>query len=226
MMSTILICAATAVEARAVREAVTAPRFEVLQTGMGSARAARALGARLADPTHTRPSLIISTGFAGIELLDIPLGTWVLGTEVTDATRNAPLALEWQELEPRLTRANLSARRAPYRLADEVVHIEKASGTHAVDMESHALAKVAREYGIPLAVLRLVSDTPEAPLPHAIGAFSRVSTGVGVTRKAGGALAGLGHTLASPLELGRFLARGAKLSKQLAGDWKAMIAVW
>jgi hypothetical protein len=226
----ILICAATAVEARAVRRVATAPHFEVLQTGMGPARATRALTKRLKSAALPAPSLVISTGFAGIELPDVPLGSWALGTEVTDTAGKSPFTLHWRELEARLARAKLTVSHVPFRLADEVVQISQdsqgASNTHAIDMESHALAKVAHEHGIPLAVLRLISDTPDAPLPRAIGAFSQVSTAVGITRKAGGALAGLGHTLARPRELGRFLARGSKLSKQLEDDWSALIATW
>lgn len=42
-----------------------------------------------------------------------------------------------------------------------------ATGAHAVDLESGAVARVARAYGVPLAVVRAICDPAERDLPPA-----------------------------------------------------------
>jgi adenosylhomocysteine nucleosidase len=39
-----------------------------------------------------------------------------------------------------------------------------------LEMETHSIARVAHEYGVPLYALRSISDSPEAPIPFDLGA--------------------------------------------------------
>jgi hypothetical protein len=162
----ILVCAATGAEARAcARGAASGEGVEVLRTGVGPVRSGRALAARLG--LGPRPALVVSSGFAGALTEGLELLAWVTASEVLrlEGVRVVPV-----ELPSRLLRVVPGARPCPFVSASEVRAPGAArpdlDGPAAVDMESAALAQVAGAAGIPFAVLRLVTDSPAAPLPE------------------------------------------------------------
>jgi adenosylhomocysteine nucleosidase len=71
---------------------------------------------------------------------------------------------------------------------DVVLHVDTkamlgaARGALAVDMESHVVARVASERGIPFAVLRIVSDPARRSLPQAAAVAMRADGGVDLPR--------------------------------------------
>ncbi|MDR3606310.1 MAG: hypothetical protein P4M08_02895 [Oligoflexia bacterium] len=220
----ILITAAMGFEARPILKGIAkAPKgsFELLRSGIGN-RAALALLTRLQDHSLPTPSLVISSGLAGIELRGVPIGTWVVGTEIQNSLKTPPQPVLSKELEQWLKKAKMPFISASYRSAAEVVQVSHSQGLGAVDMESAALARVCRERNIPFAILRLVSDNPDAPLPHAIGAFVRVSTESTLIGKAQGAVEGLKLTFNQPKDLGRFLLQSVGLSKKLTEGWRKL----
>ncbi len=159
----ILVCAATRTEATACGAAAD---VEVLRTGVGPERAAAALRRRLAR--GLRPTLVVSSGFAGELSGPLPLHGCVTATAVLrlEAGRAVPIPLEPGALRvvPGVLRcAVLSAagvtRTMPPGLPPAT----------AVDMESAALAEVAGWAGIPFAVLRVITDTAAAPFPAFVG---------------------------------------------------------
>jgi len=158
--SRLVVAAALRVEARALRRGL--PRDTVLHTGMGPARAT------LAVP-HLRarqPGALAVAGFGGALTEGVAAGDVVVATEVRSAAGgiacpSAPL------LAAALRAAGLTVHTGPIFSADHVVHgaerAELASrGALAVDMESAFLASAAGE--TPLAVVRVVVDTPSRPL--------------------------------------------------------------
>jgi hopanoid-associated phosphorylase len=129
---------------------------------------------------------IISFGMAGALAPDLALGDWVIGSTVGER-ECAPVWIE--ALSRRLPEARIGPVHADGRLiADpaEKAKLHRASGALAADMESHVVARVAAEAGLPFAVLRCISDEAAAALPPASA----------VAMKPGGGLA-LGAVLGS-----------------------------
>jgi putative membrane protein len=165
----VLLCAATATEAAACRRGVAGVTgMEVLRTGVGPERAARALARRLEQGPP--PALVVSAGFAGALGSDIEAGELVTARALFRLIRAAPVPVA---LPRGVLRLAPDARAVDLATASEVVAggITWHGGPAAVDMESAALAERAAAAGARFAVLRLVTDTPRAPLPS----FARVA---------------------------------------------------
>ncbi|WP_431926035.1 hypothetical protein [Nonomuraea jabiensis] len=168
-MTGLLICAALGIEARAIRRGLpastTAPSARshlarVVVTGIGPRRAARA-AAGLAWK-----EAVAVVGFGGAAGRSLRPGDVLVASEVRFRGRvhpcpSAPL------LAAQLAGAGLPARVGPLVTADHVVrgaerHRLAAEGAYGVDMETGPLARAAA--GRPLAAVRVIVDTPEAPL--------------------------------------------------------------
>ncbi|GAA3236386.1 phosphorylase family protein [Nonomuraea helvata] len=161
-MSGLLVCAALGIEARAIRRGLS-PRLtgtRVIATGIGPRRAARA-AAHLGDQ-----EAMAVVGFGGAVGGSLRPGDVLVASEVRfrgqvhPCPSAAPLAEE-------LARAGLPAMVGPLVTADRVVRGAErrrlaALGAYAVDMETGPLALVAA--GRPLAAVRVIVDTPQAPL--------------------------------------------------------------
>jgi 4-hydroxy-3-methylbut-2-enyl diphosphate reductase len=158
----LLVAAPLRIEAMAVRRGL--PAELVVCTGMGPARsrrAARALRAR-------RPGALAVAGVCGALTDELAAGDVVVATEVRSADGVIPCPSA-ALLVGALRAAGLTAHAGPIVSVDHVVHgAERAelatTGALAVDMESAMLASAAD--GGPLAVLRVVVDTPRRPLFH------------------------------------------------------------
>jgi len=195
----ILVCAATGAERRSCARGIAdsgARGWEVLRTGVGLARAGRALQGRLSR--GPKPSLVVSSGFAGSLARGLEPLTWVTALSLH---RLAGDRLVPVELSGRLRCVTPGPVPCPVVSVEEVLipgaPAPALSGRAAVDMESAALAEVAMAAGIPFAVLRLVTDAPGAPLP-------------GIARSAAAVLAS-----GDPLERAR---RAARLCGEVARD--------
>jgi adenosylhomocysteine nucleosidase len=131
---------------------------------------------------------IISFGMAGALAPDLRLGDWVVGERVG----NHPCDPRWSAaLARRLPNSRIGPVHADGRLigdSAEKANLNRTSGSLAADMESHVAAQVAAQIGLPLAILRCISDEAASALPPAIA----------VAMKPGGGLA-LGAVLGSIL---------------------------
>jgi nucleoside phosphorylase len=215
----ILVCAATSFEARACHRGVARAGkgkalIEVLRTGMGSDRAARALRERL--ERGSAPAWIVSSGFAGSRRADLGLGSWIIGTRVGDAIGDA-LDLSTEPFPSWLETAGMNPRPASLHMVSEVVTSEEGAAGDAVDMESFCLARIAREFGARFLVLRLISDTPAQPIPQAIREFSSLGLH---PRSLRGAAAGLLAGAREPRQLARFVGRTLPLTRELERAWE------
>jgi adenosylhomocysteine nucleosidase len=131
----------------------------VLLTGMGKVNAATALAAVLAR--GPLPSAVINLGTAGA-LSPGWTGTHVVGTVIqhdldsatlralTGETYGAPLALP-DAAGPTLATGDTF-------VADETARARLAAHAHLVDMEGYALATAARRAGVPVRIVKHVSD--------------------------------------------------------------------
>ncbi len=160
MTDPLLICAPMRIEARAIRRGLrsSASPPQILRTGYGPARAARA--AKNMSHGSFGPMAIMGVG-AGLTT-DLHPGDLVVGSEVGDVTCGSALLLA-AELE----RAGLRVRTGRITTVDHLVRRSEraalaADGYLLADMESAPLAAAAG--GRPLTVIRAVSDTPDRPL--------------------------------------------------------------
>jgi len=197
----ILVCAATRAELDACARG--APALEHLLVGVGAANAAQALAERL---TGTKPSLIVSTGFAGAVRAGLDVGTWVTAASLKDGPA---------ELRP----APPPALPVAFVSSDVLVRGTVTLDGDAVDMESVALSRVAAEHGIPLMVLRMISDTPTSPLPAFLGGFTEGMAATTSRGKLGGFARGLRGVLKDPRGVARVVREGARWTRDLEAGW-------
>lgn len=163
MKPTLLVCAPTGIEARALRAGLGADA--VCHTGFGPRRSARTV-TRLA--LRNFDSLAVAGIGGGLAPAsrsgEVVVGGELRGVHGTIHCRFAPQLVE------ELQQEGLQARCGPIVTTDHVVHgAERAelarTGALAVDMESAELARAAA--GRPLVVARVLLDTPREPLPLA-----------------------------------------------------------
>jgi hopanoid-associated phosphorylase len=131
---------------------------------------------------------IISFGMAGALDPALRIGDWVIGSGVMGSFDAACDPAWANALAQRLPQARRGAVHAESRLIGYPAEKAELFAGHAIaaDMESQVAARVAAGLGLPLAVLRCISDEADAALPPAIA----------VAMKPGGGLA-LGAVLGS-----------------------------
>lgn len=163
-MTDLIVCTALGMEARAVARGLRPerdhPGVRVVRIGMGPDRAVRA--AALLPPA----AALAVTGFGGALDDGLRPGDVLVATEVRADGRvwpcpSAPL------LAGELARAGLPVRTGPLVTASRVVtgsgrRALAREGARAVDMESAPLAAAAGRR--PFAAVRVIVDTPAAPL--------------------------------------------------------------
>jgi adenosylhomocysteine nucleosidase len=202
MMAT-LLCAATRIEAEACARGSGA---EVLRTGVGAACAGAALEERIA---RSKPSRIVSTGFAGATGL-APL-VWVRAARV--------FGTDGEAIDVTLVDGPDDAIACDVHEVADLVTQHAREGQRVVDMESAALARVAAAHGLPFAVVRLVTDTPAAPLPAFLGAFTAAMAARG-PRRAAHALRGIRDLVRSPADALALARAGKRWPAALTERWR------
>ncbi|MFC6082965.1 phosphorylase family protein [Sphaerisporangium aureirubrum] len=162
-MNGLVICVALGVEARAVARGLRpGDGVAVVRTGMGPRRAARAV------PRLDGYRAMAVTGFGGALDDGLRPGEALVANEVRYRDRTLPCPLA-DELAEELAREGIPAQTGALLTCDRLVTGAArarlaATGARVVDMESWPLAEaVAADR--PLAVVRVVVDTPAAPLP-------------------------------------------------------------
>lgn len=174
--------------------------------GVG-ARRARIGGTQLLDGGATA---LVSWGSAGALDPTLEAGALLLPQLVIAPDGRALLAdRNWQERVVESLDGRVSAHAGPLaqvgrviRTPDEKRDLHRRSGAVAIDMESAALADLAREAGVPFLAVRAVTDTAGMTIPASI---TRAVDGTGRLRLARlllGVLAGRGDVL-TLLQLGR-----------------------
>lgn len=208
----ILACAATRTEAGAC----AASGVEVLRTGVGPERAGAALTRRLAR--GPRPSLIVSSGFAGALSADLPLHACITARTVSRLEDGRAVAVP---LGPGALRAAPGAPRCALLSASHVTRAEVPAlpPPSAVDMESAALAEVAAAAGIPFAVLRVVTDTPAAPFPSFVADLGAALGAGSASARLGAAARAARSVIRSPGAALTFARVSLAARRALAGAW-------
>lgn len=236
---------ARAVE-RGLQHGAKEHHFEVLRTGMGLRAARRALEKELGERrfgrglnTEPMPDFIISTGYAGTLDVGMAPGSWVLGDHVL-LWINPPspavntispgggraLSLLRPVAEALGAFGTTTVLSSPLLVAyDPALNraLPQRQGPVAVDMESAALADVARRFNIPFAVLRLVTDTPEQPLPRFVYGFANAlsqDSRLSMASRALHAAQGAVDVARKPQDLFRFVQTSMGWGKTLESGWR------
>jgi adenosylhomocysteine nucleosidase len=135
--------------------AKTAAHLRTWITGMGRDNAQNAAQAMLA---RTRPDWVITAGFAGG--LDPRLST---GTVIYSAPAGSVVESKLEASGAQRARFHCAGRIAV--TAGEKALLRQQTGADAVEMESSVIEEVCREWNIPSAIVRVVSDSAEEDLP-------------------------------------------------------------
>lgn len=222
MSQLILLCAATGFESgacqRAIRSEGLENQFEVLRTGVGKKQARLKLRERLKDPLKKKPTLIISSGFAGGRNAQFEVGRWILGTQVI-AEGGEDFECDSQ-LSEIIKRSGLSISLGRVFSIDFIAGEEPLTrASEAVDMESYALAEVAFHYKIPFIILRMVSDTPQYPIPDVIRYSSMIFVeSQSWSKRLNWLNLSLKSLIKNPDEMIQFSSRSSKLLKQFGRE--------
>lgn len=142
-----------------------------LTTGMGGVRATEWLSRVVRD---LDPQVLILAGFAGALKPDLPVGQVIHAAAVVNEAGQAWQLSSAPPLPPRcVQRAQapqpvlLSARR-PALNPEDKARLYQASGAPALDMESADVAQRAVSAGLPLIILRAISDTAADTIPPSV----------------------------------------------------------
>ncbi|HML27686.1 MAG TPA: phosphorylase [Hyphomicrobium sp.] len=161
------VIAATGLKA----EARIAERSERVKAVIGGGREDR-LETLLREALRDETRGLISFGIAGGLRPGLKPGTIVIGTSVLHSSgRIYPSSAPWSD---RLFEALPNAESGPVAGSSTIIAnsgeknaIYLKSGAFAADMESHIVAQIAAEHGLPFAVLRVVADPSTLSLPPA-----------------------------------------------------------
>jgi hypothetical protein len=197
---------------------------------MGVKNATSRLERRLRE--GPRPRLIVSSGFAGALTEGLPLYGLITAVEVVCVEQGVAFrAIPMDQSE--VVRCNLGSltalmvdneerRREVERLVRESECSAKdgldAQGLPiAVDMETMALAKVAMTENIPLLVLRVITDTAEAPLPAFLRSYAEAMS---KERLLYGAWRLAASAIREPVAFVRLVKESGAWAKALSKGWE------
>ncbi|MCR6632763.1 MAG: purine phosphorylase [Magnetospirillum sp.] len=131
---------------------------------------------------------LLSFGLAGGLDPTLTPGTVILATEVISGGDRLPTDEAWRQgiARPAMIQAPLLGAGEPLARSDAKLAAGAVTGAVAVDMESGAVARVAREAGLPFLALRAIADPAWRDLPPAV---LRIIDGQGRIRLRAAALA-------------------------------------
>lgn len=238
----IVFCLATATEYNACKRALSKfknlKKVSALQVGLGPEQAKANLSKYLEDCKNKNiayPQLVISTGFAGCLNSEAQWGSWVWASSVHNLQSKAEIKYQavdesiWvselpiKKLNPvssLFVSSNSIISSKEMNSSDYLKRIGNGANPVVVDMESAALAEVCNKYGIAFSALRIISDTPEKPLPGFVSHFTTAISGLAVNNREriSNAMQGLLLLAKSPSDLYSLIRGGIVLTKKFEND--------
>ena len=139
-------------------------RLVLVQTGPGPQRADLGCRRLIAEQA---PRWVVSAGFSGGLQPGVKLGDIVVASGTSDPN-GGTLEIDLKmpaDPEHGLHVGRLLTIDHVARTIAEKTGLGVATGALAVDMESHAVAQVCRELGVPFLAVRVISDDLESELP-------------------------------------------------------------
>lgn len=186
---------ATRADDATIHEGLVAGR-RVAWSVAGAGRVAAARAARLLVEGH-RPRLLVSAGFAGGLDPAIRRGEVVRPSRAIAEDGTMPLQLAG--VTPAEPTTIVTVGRI-VGTTEEKAALFARSGARLVDMETHAVAEVARAAGLPCAVLRVVSDDAGQQLPGEVVALVQPQSPL---RRLGAAIGAVGRRPGAAVDLWR-----------------------
>jgi adenosylhomocysteine nucleosidase len=140
---------------------------------------------RLEDELRGGLAGVVSFGLCGALDPVLQVGDLVIGEAVTDEADSYAADPEWvariAAMLPEAKVGRFARAERPVATAAEKAELRQRTGAIAVDLESFPVAKLARWFGVPFAVIRAVSDGADRALPPAaqvgLGADGRPAIG-------------------------------------------------
>lgn len=129
------------------------------------------LTGRLEDALRGGVAGVVSFGLCGALDPSLKVGDLVIGETVADANDSFEADAAWAArivaLAPEAKLGRFASAERPVASVGEKTELRQRTGAIAVDLESFAVAKLARWFGAPFAVIRAVSDAADRALPPA-----------------------------------------------------------
>jgi adenosylhomocysteine nucleosidase len=151
----LLVTFAVRLESRFFRRNSAEKGVRILHTGMGRDAAAEALRMELVDD---RPTAVVSSGFAGG--LDPNL---CVGDVIADDGLSSEELLH--QLPAGIRRGRIVTAATTVDSPEAKAKLHRETGAQAVDMETQAVAAECARAGLPLLVIRAISDAARDSIP-------------------------------------------------------------
>jgi adenosylhomocysteine nucleosidase len=114
---------------------------------------------------------IISFGIAGGLRPGFAPGTCIVGTNVNFQGQSYPVDAQWSNriagILSHVECGTVAGTRLAIAEPSDKKALHDATGAISVDMESHVVARIATERGLPFAILRVIADPADQRLPPA-----------------------------------------------------------
>lgn len=133
-------------------------QVSVVITGIGPDAARQSVSNAL---DRLQPGLVLSCGFAGGLNPSLPSGEIVYQTDTAPALSDTLRLLG--------TAATFTSVPHPVQSVEAKRQLRASTGADAVDMESATILSLARQAGLPCAIIRVISDAADQPLPLDFG---------------------------------------------------------
>lgn len=192
-------------------EAAVAAGPQVVTVSRGGRSAA--LAAAIEQEIDRGVVALISFGVAGALVPEMRPGTLIVADAIVTASGRVETHARWAgALRRRLPQALGHAIAGVDRLVTDAAEkraLGQETGAAAVDMESHIVARIAHERGLPFVALRAVADPLRRSMPPAAQVAMREDGGVDLP-------AVLGSIARSPLQLPELLRIGLDSRRALS----------
>jgi adenosylhomocysteine nucleosidase len=131
----------------------------------------QALQKRIHDAVGNGARRILSIGICGALSPHLDVGDCIVATEVVSSDRrfltHGPWTQELLDSIPESQPASLAGTDAILASGADKFELHRSTKAAAADMESHVAARVADEFSVPFAAVRVVSDSATRALPPA-----------------------------------------------------------
>ncbi len=167
-------------EARAFQATKISKQVRVAISGMGAANTIEAMELLFRD--DARGEILLVCGFAGGLQEDLPVGTVVMVESVTSSeapkkvfkadARLLSAATSVAVSDLKIVKGKLASVQKVLTTGDEKRACAKQTGAIAVDMETFAAMKTAKEMGVRCLAVRVITDVVDDTLPLDFNAFT------------------------------------------------------
>lgn len=198
-------------------------RVALATSGPGGVRAAQATEAVVLG--H-RPRLVVAAGFAGGLVEELRRFHVFFPNEVVDTTGRAmglPPAVAEPEVSAGIHVGRLLSVAEPVRTPEKKRELAARCGALAVDLETFSVAEVCRRQGVPMAAIRVITDTVDEVLPPEVAYLMQPRKW---TEKMGAVVGAIWHRPGSLKDMWRLQEVALRAGDILAQQVLGLLRVW